>query len=305
MKKILYITLLLALFISCKKDTDPEVFTTDLELVVTNQFGVPYQNARVFLYDNKTEFDKAASGTEQAIFVSYTDTDADGKAKFDNLDESIKYYFLAQYGNNTNQNTDFTLKNALIKGSVTTAVIELASTDSYLAFWTRDANNGKINVSISNREVGSISSTRTTQPSLGDTLNSLLVQVSTIPVSYYAVGENGCYWEGTETVETGRLKHVELKSCNTGSIVFFSKDLSNKDEITVTLSQTDVVGTIKNATAVNKTPTCADPEEGLVVKRPAGTYIYKAVSNSCVWTGTITLNSGSCASPVELSDCNK
>ena len=132
-KRLVYIVVLLSIVFSCKKDEISEVFTTDLELVVTNQFFLPYANTDVYLYDDYDDFKKETEG-ETVPYLLTKKTNSEGKVIFDGLDATKKYYFLVKSGDKTNENTSYTLKDNLIKGAVTTAIIILESTESYITF---------------------------------------------------------------------------------------------------------------------------------------------------------------------------
>lgn len=294
MKKIIYITLLLVLVFSCKKDEVSEVYTTDLELVVTNQFNVPVAGANVFLFDNAADYEVMKNGN-QGLSLANKATNTDGKVVFAGLDESIKYYFHVISGENTNQQTDFTLKENLTKGAVTTAVIVLESTDSYLIFSTNqsNANNLPIDIFVDGVKQSSVNNSGTD--------NAIQVSVEDGIRTYKAIGVGGCYWEGEIDVAIGESKSVVLESCNTGSVVFYSSAaVDSRVGITITLSQTDEIGTITAKSDI--IPDCTNPAEGIVVTRPVGTYLYRAVSGDCLWTGTVTISANGCGK-VEIAEC--
>ena len=77
---------------------------------------------------------------------------------------------------------------------------------------------------------------------------------------------------------------------------------TGSEDITVTLSQTDEIGTITKAMEAGEIPTCENPSRGILVDRPAGTYNYKAVSATCYWSGSVTIGSGGCET-VKFEDC--
>lgn len=295
---------------SCRKDTDIKYPYAELHLTVKKENGDLANQVKVSIFDDYSKYHNATSKYTSSGAVD-TGSTINGRVSFRNLLPGKKYWILAHSRDFTtipgtpidydNSLGEYSLSNTLRQGSISHATVIL-SPSSLLTFWTNSANGSRlpIKISLSSDSIGILTNTLSSQPSTFQT-GAVTFTVRKGRVTYYAKSENGCVWTNELNIEGGKSYFIELETCTSGQISFWTQsENASVLPITVMLGTSDTIGVITQA-SVNVPINC---HEGLTVTRQQGTYNYFARSSSgaCLWSGQINLSSNSC-NIIRLDKC--
>lgn len=321
-KRTYYIAVLFLLlgsvFVACKK-TELEPEATTLVVKVKDDLGndIVKNSLTVFLFDDSTAFRKAWQNDDFSG-VTYSTLLTGGAATFSDIDPDKNYWVYIDYFNTqgaqiNNFFTQNTLKNLLENGTTTTVVIQLTPYKTgNIAFYSTEVANQDdllIDVFFDGVSVGTINNLSASTPSsLTDPNVVKVLYQQPGDHSYYAVGNNGCVWQGVVNVKSGTndFSTVNLTGCEFGYLNFWIKgtNLQAYGNIDVVFNDDDNVGTL--SVSREATPTNCEKVNVLQVARPAGKYVVHAYAKNkqCVWVQTVDVKAGCQNSPIEFKDCN-
>lgn len=322
---VLFLSLvgLLVYFTGCKK-TELEPESTNLIVKVKDDLGndIPGNNVQVYIFDDSTDFRMAWQFDVYGTAINNQLLNG-SQVSFTDLDADKNYWILINYqktvnGVTVNLNNFFTqntLKNLLEDGTTTTVVIKLSPYQrGNIAFYTTDNINTDdlvIQVYLDDRStwIGEITNIGTEPTSLDDPNVLPILYETDGPHNYYAVGNNGCVWQGTVNVTSGStdFAKVNLSGCGFGHINFWidNTTFGELGDIEVTLNDKDGVGTLGVFRA--SAPGNCDTDNVLRVTRPTGTYVVSAKpvnGTGCIWVQTLEIKEGCQNTPVEFSACD-
>jgi hypothetical protein len=136
-------------------------------------------------------------------------------------------------------------------------------------------------------------------PTAPGNANALNFVVPPGTYSYYAKGPKNCLWTGSVKVSPGSFTPIQLNTCNTGQITFYTTQPNvtpGTYPISIVLDNLDNAGSITNPSSTAYT--CGSPLDpnALNVYRDPNTYTYVAQTADlrCTWTGTFTLTPNGC-----------
>ena len=265
--KSTYCLLAIGLFLSvvftaCKK-TELEEQSTTLIVKVKDDLGneLLKNDVPVYLFDDSTAFRLAWQNENPSQNIASTVLNS-GQVTFDNLDSDKNYWVYIDYKNDlgariNNFFTQNTLKNLLDDGAITTVSIQLTPYESgHIAFYSTELSNQddlKINVFVDGNSIsGELTGLALREPVTINEPNVLKFLYQSPGVhTYYAVGNNGCVWQGTFMVTSGskNFTKINLTACNYGYINFWVNDTNfpNYGDVRVEFNDNDEVGTITSS----------------------------------------------------------
>ncbi len=323
----LYLSLvgLLVYFTSCKK-TEIEPEATNLIIKVKDDQGldIPGNNVQVYLFDDSTNFRNA---WQNGIYGTNINNQLlnGSQVTFTDLDSDKNYWILIEYNKNVggqsiplnNYFTQNTLKNLLENGTTTSVIITLTPFErTNIGFYSLVGANSddlEIEIFFDGNSVGSIINLSETAPTSITDANvvPVLYQSDAVKHTYYAVGNNGCVWQGEIDVTNAKNKLilVPISQCGFGHVNFWMNNATfgSWGNFTVTLNDNDAVGTIPAGRAAAPGNCDTNPANLLRITRPVGTYVLSVKSNDvdgCVLVKTIEIKEGCNNTPVEIQGCD-
>lgn len=317
---ILVISLFVGLLFTACKKTELDDQTTTLIIKVNDDLGnvLAKNDVAVYLFDDSTAFRLAWQNDNPSQNIASTVLNA-GQTTFDNLDPDKNYWVYIDYTNESgarinNFFTQNTLKNLLEDGAITTVSIQLTPYETgHIAFYSTELSNQddlSINVFVDGNSIsGELTGLAFREPESINEPNVLKFLYQSPGVhTYYAVGNNGCVWQGVFTIESGsnNFTKINLSACNYGYIDFWVDDSNfpSYGNVSVILNDNDDVGTITSSRS--SVPSNCEKVDVLQVARPPGKYVVHAYATNqqCVWVQEIEIKEGCQNSPIEFKDCN-
>jgi hypothetical protein len=299
----LSLLILASVTISCKKESD--VFPDDVTITfkVYDDQDSLITGAKISIYDNfqaylngvaaqNTGFsiDSAISSPTGSTFILKPKTDYWILVTYDDLARVVKL---------SNVNISSQL-DQLDKSEVISAIIRIAPSNGNISFWSDATNTVPIEV-IFNSISDTLYTTMTAAPASPGNTNALNFTVQPGIYSYYAKGPKNCLWTGSVKITNGEFQAIQLNTCTTGQITFYttqSTAIPGTYPISVVLDNLDNAGSL--STPVASPYICGSALDGnaLNIYRDPNTYTYVAqtADKRCTWTGSFTLVANGCVS---------
>jgi len=294
---------------SCKKES--EVFPDDVTITfkVYDDRDSLISGAKISIYDSYQSYLSGVASQNVGFSVDSAISSPGGATFL--LKAQTDYWILTTYHDLTRvlklSNVSISSQlDKLEKSSVIHAKIKIAPSGANISFWSDGTNTVPIKV-IFNSLTDSLVSAISVAPLVPGNPGALNFSVPAGTYSYYAKGPKNCLWTGSVKVANGGFKAIQLTTCNTGQITFYttqSTTVPNTYPITVVLDNLDNAGQITTPSA--SAYTCGSPLDpnALNIYRDPNTYTYVAhtADQRCIWTGTFTLSANGCVN-IQLPLC--
>ena len=308
MKKIFHISYFLIFIIAfsdCKREKNDFAPTAELNITVINDLDQIVPGALVTVYNSSTGYEQAVATKNFSSALLSVPASANGISRLV-LDPNTRYYFLITYfdaSRNLNL-SNFGLSgviNPLPTRSKTYIEAKIRPDDANLIFYTTvpGYNPIAINVAASKNYTNKNFTltgvyTGTNEPNV-NSINAVRVTRDPGIYTYYAKSSNGCVWSGSISIERGQQKAIDLNSCNSGLISFYTSVIPDSLlPLKVVINRKDTVGTIS---ARRSSLVCTDDRVNTVTfYTEQGPYDYEVISstNKCIWTGSFKVNPQDC-----------
>ena len=290
---------------SCVSDPVTTALSTEIAVTVQDTFGTPLNAADVYIYDNVDAFNQTISSGTPAGFVSQAQT-ANGVATLTKLSPSILYYIYAAFKDFTiypgtyitsdNSEENFTLKNKLTIGSLSSVHIVVKPIEGLITFWTAGTNGAvlPIDLFIGTTQAGTLNTSTSSAPAPFAT-GALTVRARKGNRTFEGKSASGCLWANVINLGSAQSVTYQLETCSVGTIAFYTgSSNAAKLPITLKLNANDALSSL--STAVSSVPSNCSAANIVNAFRVPGTFTYEAisVSGNCVWTGTFILNANQC-----------
>ncbi|MFL5728833.1 MAG: hypothetical protein ACJ75J_05025, partial [Cytophagaceae bacterium] len=288
---------------SCKKEGDVFPDSVTITFKIYDDQDLLITGAKISIYDSYQAYlngvaannigfaiDSALSSPGGSTFVLQPKTDYWILVTYDDVVRTLKL-------SNTSLSAQL---DKLDKSSVINAIIRIVPNTCNISFWTDASNPVPIEVIFNNID-DTVYNTMPSAPLAPGNTNSLNFSVQPGTYSYYAKGPRNCLWTGAVTVGGGAFRTIQLNTCNTGQITFYTTQpntLGTTYPISVVLDNLDNAGLVPSAVA--SPYICGSPLDpnALTVFRDPNTYTYvaKTADGRCTWTGSFTLAPNGCVS---------
>lgn len=318
MKKRLHYFLLFTLSLlifSCK---DEEIVTkngTELEITIQDENKETIlDEIDVYLFSNKALYQQSLINEDPQGFDYEIKSNVEGTALFSNIDAKKYYIYINYKGKNYTLNNFFTytqLEQELTADAATSIIVKLTPFNvGSIAFWTKETNlaNLGIDIWVKDSLIGSLPGVSQNQPNdIADSQVLPIFYQTAGNVIWQAKGKNGCYWSGEINLQDKETKFIELNTCSTGKISFWTNPsvIATHQKLTVVVNETEIIGEITSGLS----PAPIDCENSsnaqLIIEKPLGSYNYKVLSTNkeCVWIGTFDIDKN-CSGNIEIVQCD-
>jgi hypothetical protein len=299
----IYLLLILVLSNSCKKESD--VFPDDVSITfkVYDDNDSLVTGAKISIYDNFQSYLNGVASQNTGFSIDSGISQAAGTTF--NLKAQTDYWVYVSFDDPvrllkmSNANISSQL-DKFLKSEVINARIKIAPSNANISFWSDLSNQVPITV-IFNSITNTLSNTMASAPAGPGNPNALTFSVQPGTYSYYAKGPKNCLWTGQVKIANGAFKAIQLPTCNTGQITFYTTQaatIPNTFPIKIVLDNLDNAGLISTPSSSAYTCGSALDPNALNVYRDPNTYTYVAqtADQRCTWTGTFTLSANGCMS---------
>lgn len=315
MKKQVYYFLLLAIsfLTTCKSEEVITANGTELEITIQDQDKKTIlAEIDVYLFSDVTAYSNSLVNKNPQGYDYKVKSNKEGVALFSKI-EAKKYYIYINYtGRGYTLNNYYSykeLENVLTENATTSIIVKLTPFNvGSIGFWTKENNlsNLSIDIWVKDSLIGTLSGVKNSEPSKLNEQQILPILYQTAGTFVWqAKGKNGCYWAGEINLASKDTSFIELTTCSTGKIAFWTKPtvINTHQKLTVVVNETEIVGEITQGLLVSPTD-CTNPTS-LIIEKPMGTYNYKVLSfkGECVWIGTFVIDK-SCSESIEIEQCN-
>jgi hypothetical protein len=307
----LFLLIILPFINSCKKESDFFPDNVSINFKVYDERDSLVTGAKISIYDSYQSYLSGVASLNMGFSIDSA-ISSPGGATF-SLKAQTDYWILTTYDDPVRllKLSNITISSQLDKmekSSKVNARIKIAPSNSNIAFWTDATNPVPITV-IFNSLTDSIVSPIASAPIAPSSPGALNFSVQAGTYSYYAKGPRNCLWTGSVKVGNGGFKAVQLSTCNTGQITFYtpqSTAIPNTYPIKIVLdNNTANPGFISNpaTTSPYLCGSALDPNALNIYTDPnTYTYVAQTADQRCTWTGTFTLPANGCIS-IQLPLC--
>jgi hypothetical protein len=300
-------------FCTCVTDYQTVAPGTDLIAYVTNDKGLLLDGAELFIYKDSAAFNAHVFSGTPAGFVSTVQT-TNGIGSITKLEADVGYYVYAVYKDQSiypgtyitynNSKENFSLKNKLVRGSVSYIDIILKPADGFITFWTASSNTAALPIEIfyGTSTMGSVSQGMAAAPPLFGA-GALTIRTKKGNITFEAKSPTGCLWNSTISLAGAQSVFYPLSDCSVGTIAFFT-DNTNAARLPLTLTLNANDGLANLISVVGSIPTDCSPGNMIKAFRVPGNYTYEAISTTslCLWTGSFSLAANQCKL-IQLATC--
>ena len=297
----------------CSTNYDEVAPDTILVITIVNPSGALISGASIYTTTSKQTFNTLVASGGASGGLTPAVTGANGVASVTIGVDSVYVYaiykneslFPGTYITEDNSDGEYTLKNEVSRGSVSSLQITVKPADGFITFWTTSANNTvlPINVFLATTPGGVLNQSASSPPGLFQ-LDGLTVRARKGNITIEGKSTSGCLWADQVLLGGGQSVNYQLVDCSVGTVAFYTDNTNSaKLPITLLLNANDVVPNISVAFATTPLD-CLSANLAKAFRTP-GTYTYEAISptGNCVWTGTFTLAPNDCKL-ISMATCN-
>ena len=309
-KKIKYLFFYVLLLLGCAKESNEFRPISEINLYVYDERMQKVNGGSIAFFEQLSDYEYAIETREliKANKVFYCNEK--GEAKFE-LEPDKNYFMLVSH---FDLERNIRLSNVgvsdLIKPlqSRTKIYIKLVikPENGNIVFYSKDKNKIPLEISIKDLSLNKtdnyiLNNTYKLQTSptvLSD--NILKIQYNTGKYLYNAKSEDGCVWIGETSVSNGKTTFIELSSCETGKVSFYTSIVNDTLlPLKISINKGEIIGEIKS-TAENIS--CDDINTNSfssILKHGKYTYLITSASGRCIWTDTFIIDQPCKIVPIE------